>query len=69
MASSKELSVLKKKATKAGWRVEPTRKSGRLKWTSPKGGMPYFSASTPSDRKAVHNISADLRKMGLVVDA
>lgn len=65
MASSKELKPLIRAAEKQGWTVETTR-AGRYKWTSPKGGLPYFSALTPSDRRAIHNITADLRKRGLV---
>lgn len=66
MASTKELKPLMKAAKAAGWNVETTR-NGRIKWTGPQGGLPYFSASTPSDRRAIHNIVADLRKRGLTV--
>jgi hypothetical protein len=65
MASSKDLKPLIKRAKKAGWTVEPGRKSSHLKWVRPAGGMPYFSSSTPSDGRAVHNIESDLVKMGL----
>ena len=64
MASTKELKPLMKAAQKQGWDVVTTR-NGRIKWTSPQGGLPYFSASTPSDRRAIHNIAADLRRRGL----
>lgn len=66
MASTKELKPLIKQAEKQGWTVERTR-AGKLKWVSPTGGIPYFSSVTPSDRRAIHNIAADLRKMGLAV--
>jgi hypothetical protein len=70
MASSKELKPLMKEAKRQGWDVVTTR-NGRIKWTPPKGlpkgGLPYFSASTPSDRRAIHNITADLTKRGLTV--
>ena len=64
MASTKELKPLIKQAEKQGWTVKRTR-AGKMKWTSPKGGIPYFSSCTPSDRRAIHNIVSDLRKKGL----
>lgn len=64
MASTKELTALIRVARKQGWTVEKTR-AGKYKWTSPKGGLPYFSSLTPSDRRAIHNITGDLRKRGL----
>lgn len=67
MASTKELKKLIKTAEKQNWTVERTR-AGKFKWTSPsKGHLPYFSSCTPSDHKAIHNITADLRKRGLAV--
>lgn len=69
MASTKELQTLIKQAKRQGWDVKPTR-AGKYKWTPPKnlpkGGLPYFSSITPSDRRAIHNIASDLRKRGLV---
>lgn len=67
MASSKDLKPLIRQARKQGWTVEDTRGGGKLKWISPRGGVPYFSSKTPSDRRAIHNISADLTKRGLTV--
>lgn len=66
MASTKELQTLIKQAKKQGWDVNKTR-AGKYKWTPPQkvGGLPYFSSLTPSDRRAIHNITADLRKRGL----
>lgn len=64
MASSKELKPLMRAAKRQGWDVVTTR-NGRIKWISPEGGLPYFSASTPSDRRAIHNITSDLGKRGL----
>lgn len=64
MANKKELKPLIKRAEAQGWSITPTR-GGHLRWTGPTGGQPYFSSSTPSDSKAVHNITADLRKRGL----
>lgn len=65
MASSKDLKPLMKRAKQQGWEVTTTR-NGRIKWTSPAGGLPYFSSCTPSDRRAIHNITADLAKRGLL---
>lgn len=65
VASKKELKPLKAHAESQGWKVNTTR-NGRLKWESPKGGLPYFSSSTPSDRRAIHNIVGDLRRRGYV---
>lgn len=49
-------------ARKAGWEITPTRGQHR-KWTSPDGYSVYTSG-TPSDKRAVDNILADLRKLG-----
>lgn len=64
MASTKELKPLIKRAERAGWTVTRTR-GDHLKWLRPEGGMPYFSSSTPSDRRAITNIEKDLTRMGL----
>lgn len=66
MASKKELKPLIKQAEKCGWSVTRTR-ADHLKWVRPGGGMPYFSSSTPSDRRAITNIERDLARMGLNV--
>ena len=64
MAASKELKSLIRDATAQGWTIDRSR-AGHLKWRSPQGGMPYFSSSTPSDKRAIHNIETALRRMGL----
>lgn len=64
MASSKDLKPLMKRAKAAGWSIERTR-ADHLKWIPPQGGMPYFSCSTPSDKRAIRNIESGLAKMGL----
>lgn len=61
---NKELGVLIKQAMKQGWNVNPTNK-GHYKWVSPSGGF-FFTASTPSDRRAFKNIKRDLRRYGFV---
>lgn len=66
MASKKDLKPLIKRAQAQGWTVTQTR-GGHLCWKSGGTGQPYFSSSTPSDAKAVRNISADLRRRGLAL--
>lgn len=64
MASKKEIKPLIKRAEAQGWTITRTR-GDHLKWTSPTGGGVYFSSSTPSDRRAIHNIEKDLIRRGL----
>jgi hypothetical protein len=66
MANKKELGNLIKLAIKAGWRVELT-KGGHYKWIAPNARDFFFSASTPSDNRALKNILQDLRRRGLDV--
>ena len=47
-----------------GWVVEPTKK-GHYKWLSPLGSF-FFSASTPSDHRALLNIKRDLKRHGFI---
>jgi predicted RNA binding protein YcfA (HicA-like mRNA interferase family) len=61
---NKELAVLIKQAEKQGWQVEYT-KGGHYKWITPRGNF-FFSASTPSDPRAIDNIKRDLRVNGLI---
>lgn len=62
MAKSKDLNALRKEYEKQGWTVERTR-GGHLAWTSPdKNVRPIYSASTPSDRRALNNLRAALRR-------
>lgn len=49
----------------AGWRLIVTN-GGHLKWAAPNGEV-VFSSRTPSDRRAVMNLRADLRRRGLVL--
>ncbi len=66
MAASKDVKALVKKAEQQGWTVTRTR-GDHLKWLSPNGGTPYFSSKTPSDKRAIANMSQDLRRKGLVL--
>lgn len=52
---------LAQEARAQGWRVEETR--GHLKWLGPNGGV-VISSSTPSDRRAIKNHVALLRRWG-----
>lgn len=61
---SSDLKALQRTATRAGWRVEVTRHN-HLRWKSPDGKHVYFTASTPSDHRAIRNIRSELRKRGL----
>ena len=63
MASKSDFRDMIKTAEKAGWTVERSR-SGHLKWKSPTGGV-VFSASTPSDHRAIKNHVSLMRKAGL----
>lgn len=65
MASRRDIQELKKQAECQGWVVEPTRK-GHYRWVSPNGVF-FFSASTPSDHRAVLNIKRDLKNNGFIV--
>lgn len=63
MASKNDFRDMIKAAERAGWTVE-RRHGGHLKWKSPTGAV-VFSASTPSDHRAIKNHMSLLRKAGL----
>lgn len=60
----KELQALVKDAQRQGWVVLPTN-ANHLKWVSPMGSF-FFSASTPSDYRALKNIKRDLIRCGFI---
>ena len=62
---SKPVKNLVKAAERQGWAVT-LRKGGHLKWQAPSGYV-YFSSATPSDHRAIKNLTADLRRAGLDV--
>lgn len=66
MAGQKDLKPLMKRARAQGWVIDRTR-NDRFKWTSPQGGTPVFSASNPSDPRAVRNLESMLKRQGLAV--
>jgi hypothetical protein len=62
--TSKELNHLIKEAECQGWSILKTAK-GHYKWLSPIGNF-FFSASTPSDHRALKNIKQDLARRGFI---
>ncbi len=54
-------------ARKAGWSVQK-RQGGHLCWRPPGRGAMVFSASSPSDCRALPNLRACLRRAGLHTD-
>lgn len=60
-----DLRVIERTARKQGWIVELTR-SGHIKFVPPDPGTPALvTAGTPSDRRGLRNLRADLRRRGL----
>jgi predicted RNA binding protein YcfA (HicA-like mRNA interferase family) len=62
----KDLKRLRRLAERQGWRVEPTG-GGHLRWRSPRCGRVIFTASSPSDYRALQNILSHLKAEGLEV--
>ena len=60
---SKELKRIIALAIRQGYSVE-LRNNGHYKFTAPTGRF-IFTSGTPSDRRAIKNILADLKKLGL----
>lgn len=52
-------------AVRAGWTLEKTG-GGHIRWQSPTGGC-TFTASSPSDRRAMYNARSRLRRAGLSI--
>jgi predicted RNA binding protein YcfA (HicA-like mRNA interferase family) len=63
MALRTELKNIIRLAEKQGWVVSLT-KGGHLRWTRNDGAF-FFSASTPSDGRALKNIMKELRNRDL----
>ena len=63
---TKDLRPLINTAQRQRWTVDITG-SGHLRWKPPNGGNIYFSALTPSDRRAIRQIRSELRRRGLKV--
>jgi hypothetical protein len=62
---NKDLDKLIDQAKDQGWEIQ-IKRSGHYKWVSPSGRF-VVSSSTPSDRRAVMNITRDLRRYGFQV--
>lgn len=62
-SSNREYRDLIEIAEAQGW-IVTMRRSRHLKWTAP-DGWSYFSASTPSDHRAIKNLRAALVRHGL----
>lgn len=60
---SKDVRQLIRAAEAQGWAVSRTR-GGHLRWRAPSGAL-VFTASTPSDWRALANILSYLRRNGL----
>ena len=63
-ARNKDLRELIKQAEKQGFNVKLTS-GGHYRWTAPNGVF-FFSASSPSDARALKNITQYLRINGFV---
>lgn len=64
---NKEAKKLLALAVRQGFIIE-VRRNNHLKVTSPSGRF-FFASSTPSDRRAVLNLRADLRRAGFKEEA
>lgn len=64
MSCKREIHDLRQLAESHGWVVTYTG-SGHLRFKPPDGGAVIFAPSTPSDRRAVLNVRAQLRRQGL----
>ncbi len=63
MAATKEFKEVLREAEKQGFRIE-RGKGGKLKLYAPDGVNIVHASATPSDRRAVDNFVADLRRCG-----
>ena len=60
MKGTKEMRSVIRLAIKRGYHVE-MRNNGHYKFTAPTGRF-FFTSSTPSDRRALDNILADMKR-------
>ena len=63
---SRDITHLKRVASKAGWTVGMTN-GGHVYFLPPTGGGKIYTSSTPSDVKAIRNVKARLRRLGLSI--
>jgi predicted RNA binding protein YcfA (HicA-like mRNA interferase family) len=64
MKNAKDLKQLILQAEDQGWQILKTN-GDHLKWVSPTG-LVVFSGATPSDRRALKNITRELRVRGFI---
>lgn len=57
----KDLSQIQRAAQNKGWRIVKTN-GGHWKWIW-RTGVSFFSASTPSDHRAIKNIESRIRRI------
>lgn len=57
-----ELKKVLRALERQGW-TATLRRGGHWKLTAP-DGAPYFTGSSPSDRRGFRNMTADLKRMG-----
>lgn len=62
--NNKQLASLAKEAQAQGWSITPT-KSSHYKWVSPAGNV-VITSGTPSDGRAIKNITRDLKIAGFI---
>jgi len=63
-SNRKDFQSLLRKLRKQGWRVGPT-KGGHLYAVPPEGGQKVYFSFSPSDRRAIANARAFLRRRGV----
>lgn len=61
MVGRKEFGALQKQAMSQGWIISRTKHG--YKWTAP-NGKSIFTGASPSDRRAIKNHVAYLKKLG-----
>jgi predicted transcriptional regulator len=64
MSNKRDIKQLIEKAQEQGWIIIKTS-NNHYKWISPLGGL-FYSASTPSDYKAIKNIKRDMKANGFI---
>jgi predicted RNA binding protein YcfA (HicA-like mRNA interferase family) len=57
-----DLKELLRAAEARGWRVDATRRGGHVRLVHPDGGV-VVASGTPSDRRALANLKAMLRRV------
>lgn len=62
MTVQSEIKQLRRAAEGRGWLLERC-KNNHIRWTYPKNGGFFFSASTPSDIRAFANIESTVKKI------